>query len=192
MQSQMEAKLAGLKSPGLKSGLPASPTARNFNQTTPVNNRQSLIETPNNYLSPESAVMGQDAATTLAQQRAKLKAANAAHRISAPIMPSTGDRNTWGAGGLGQVAEANRAPSPTAGEDKGARPKSTEFSGRTPLAQQEATVPAHAASESWASMVTTPLPMFAKTEPKEPAKAEWKARALITQLIIALTLLAGP
>ncbi|KAJ7083003.1 hypothetical protein C8R44DRAFT_652456 [Mycena epipterygia] len=176
MQSQMEAKLAGLKSPGLKSGLPASPTARNFNQSTPANNRQSLIETPNNYLSPESAVMGQDAATTLAQQRAKLKAANAAHRISAPIMPSTGDRNTWGAGGLGQVAEANRAPSPTVGEDKGARPKSTEFTGR-PLAQQEATVPAHASSESWASMVTTPLPMFAKTEPKEPAKAEWKVRA---------------
>ncbi|KAJ7166421.1 hypothetical protein C8R43DRAFT_194819 [Mycena crocata] len=174
MQSQMEAKLASLKSPGLKSGLPASPTARNFNQSTPANNRQSLIDTPNNYLSPESAAMSQDAATTLAQQRAKLKAANAAHRISAPIMPSTGDRNTWGVGGLGQVSETNRAASPTAGEDKGARPKSTEFTGR-PLAQQEATVPAHAASESWASMVTTPLPMFAKTEPKEPAKAEWKA-----------------
>ncbi|KAJ6602224.1 hypothetical protein B0H10DRAFT_1823271 [Mycena sp. CBHHK59/15] len=177
MQAQMEAKLAGLKSPGLKSGLPASPTARNFTQTTPAGNRQSLIDPPtNNYLSPESAVMGQDAATTLAQQRAKLKAANAAHRISAPIMPSTGDRNTWGAGGLGQVSEMNRAPSPTTAcaDDKGTRPKSTEFSGR-PLAQQEATMPAHAASESWASMVTTPLPMFAKTEPKEPAKAEWKA-----------------
>lgn len=173
MQSQMEAKLASLKSPGLKSGLPQSPTARNFNQSTPANNRQSLIETPNNYLSPESAVLSQDAASTLAQQRAKLKAANASHRISAPIMPSTSDRNTWGAGGLGQVAETNRAPSPTPGEDKSARPKSTEFSGR-PLAQQEATVPAHAASESWASMVTTPLPMFAKTEPKEPAKADWK------------------
>ncbi|KAJ6584497.1 hypothetical protein B0H19DRAFT_1105277 [Mycena capillaripes] len=173
MQSQMEAKLASLKSPGLKSGLPQSPTARNFNQA--ANNRQSLIETPNNYLSPESAVIGQspDAAATLAQQRNKLKAANAAHRISAPIMPSTGDRNTWGSGGLGQVAETNRAPSPTVGEDKGARPKSTEFTGRLP-AQQEATVPAHAASESWASMVTTPLPMFGKPEPKEPAKAEWK------------------
>ncbi|KAJ7904814.1 hypothetical protein B0H13DRAFT_2024702 [Mycena leptocephala] len=169
MQSQMEAKLASLKSPGLKSGLPASPTARNFTQPgAPAGNRQSLIDTPNSYLSPEAA-MGQspDAASTLAQQRAKLKAANAAHRISAPIMPSTGDRNTWGAGGLGQVAEANRAPSPGAGEDKSARPKSTEFIG--------ATVPVHAASESWASMVTTPLPMFAKSEPKEPAKAEWKA-----------------
>ncbi|KAJ7766509.1 hypothetical protein DFH07DRAFT_809171 [Mycena maculata] len=178
MQSQMEAKLASLKSPGLKSGLPASPTARNFNQTTPAANRQSLIDTPNSYLSPESAVIGQDAASTLAQQRAKLKAANAAHRISAPIMPSTGDRNTWGAGGLGQVAETNRAGSPSAGEDKSARPKSTEFTGR-PLAQQEATVPAHASSESWASMVTTPLPMFAKTEPKEPPKAEWKTNPTV-------------
>ncbi|KAJ7465122.1 hypothetical protein FB451DRAFT_1179310 [Mycena latifolia] len=120
MQSQMEAKLAGLKSPGLKSGLPASPTARNFNQSTPANNRAQ-------------AVPGKDAATTLAQQRARLKAANAAHRISAPIMPSTGDRNTWGAGGLGQVAETNRSASPST-EDKGARPKSTEFSGRPPCA----------------------------------------------------------
>ncbi|KAJ7863482.1 hypothetical protein B0H14DRAFT_2505350 [Mycena olivaceomarginata] len=175
MQAQMEAKLAGLKSPGLKSGLPQSPTARNFNQA--ANNRQSLIEplTPNSYLSPDTALGQPDAASTLAQQRAKLKAANAAHRISAPIMPSTGDRNTWGTGGLGQVQEANRPASPSAsGEDKAGRPKSTEFTGR-PLAQQEATVPAHAASESWASMVTTPLPMFGKPEPKEPAKAEWKA-----------------
>ncbi|KAF8129115.1 hypothetical protein K438DRAFT_1695665 [Mycena galopus ATCC 62051] len=174
MQAQMEAKLAGLKSPGLKSGLPASPTARNFNQAT---NRQSLVEplTPNSYLSPESAALGPpDAASTLAQQRAKLKAANAAHRISAPIMPSPGDRNTWGTGGLGQVQEANRPASPSATEDKAGRPKSTDFTSR-PLAQQEATVPAHASSESWASMVTTPLPMFGKPEPKEPAKAEWKA-----------------
>ncbi|KAJ6451638.1 hypothetical protein C8R45DRAFT_883318 [Mycena sanguinolenta] len=174
MQAQMEAKLAGLKSPGLKSGLPASPTTRNFNQA--ATNRQSLIEplTPNSYLSPESAALGQpDAASTLAQQRAKLKAANAAHRISAPIMPSTGDRNTWGAGGLGQVQEANRPASPSVAEDKAGRPKSTEFTGR-PLAQQEATVPVHASSESWASMVTTPLPMFGKPEPKEPGKADWK------------------
>jgi hypothetical protein len=176
MQAQMEAKLASLKSPGLKSGLPASPTARNFNPSATANNRQSLVDppTPNSYLSPDSAALGQgDAASTLAQQRAKLKAANAAHRISAPIMPSSGDRNTWGAGGLGQVQEANRPASPSTGEDKAGRPKSTEFTGR-PLAQQEATVPAHASSESWASMVTTPLPMFGKPEPKEPAKAEWK------------------
>ncbi|KAF7299467.1 SAM domain-containing protein [Mycena indigotica] len=179
MQQQMEAKLASLKSPGLKSGLPASPTARNFNQATP-GNRQSLIETPNNYLSPDSASLGQsvDAASTLAQQRAKLKASNVAHRISAPIMSSTGDRNTWGASGLSQVAESNRAPSPTTpgAEDKGSRPKSAEFINR-PAPVQEATVPAHASSESWASMVTTPaMQMFAKTEPKEaPKVAEWKS-----------------
>ncbi|KAJ7162991.1 hypothetical protein C8R46DRAFT_1164156 [Mycena filopes] len=177
MQAQMEAKLAGLKSPGLKSGLPASPTARNFNQSSAApaaGNRSSLVDVPNvhSYLSPESAsVIGApgDAASTLAQQRAKLKAANAAHRISAPIMPSTGDRNTWGTGGLGQVAEANRAPSPVGGEDKG-RPKSTEFTGRPVQQQQEATVPAHSQSESWASMVTTPAA-------HEPAKAEWKVSA---------------
>ncbi|KAF7288364.1 SAM domain-containing protein [Mycena chlorophos] len=181
MQQQMEAKLASLKSPGLKSGLPASPTARNFN--TP-GNRQSLIETPNNYLSPDSASLGQspDAASTLAQQRAKLKASNAAHRISAPITMSTaGSGNTWGAGGLGQVVETNRTPSPgptTPNEDLvNTRPKSTGSPGLVGQVQvvQEATVPAHAGSESWASMVTTPaMQMFAKTEPKEKAP-EWKA-----------------
>ncbi|CAK5269818.1 unnamed protein product [Mycena citricolor] len=178
MQAQMEAKLASLKSPGLKSGLPQSPTARSFNPSSPAANRQSLIETPNNYLSPDSAVLGQsqEAANTLAQQRAKLKAANAAHRISAPIMPTTSGSNTWGAGGLGQVVETTaRAPSPSA-EEVSSRPKSTEFtSTRAPVAAQEASLPSHAASESWASMVTTPLPMFAKTEPKEPSgQAEWR------------------
>ncbi|KAF7326271.1 SAM domain-containing protein [Mycena kentingensis (nom. inval.)] len=180
MQQQMEAKLASLKSPGLKSTFPASPTARNFNQP---GNRQSLIET--NYLSPDSASLGQnpEAAAALAQRRAELKA-NAAHphRMSAPL-----DRNTWGSGGLTQLSEANRAASPSlAEEDKSPRPKSTEFtSGGRPTggsapssasAVQEATVPAHAASESWASMVTTPaMQMFAKPEPKpEPKASEWK------------------
>ncbi|KAJ7644474.1 hypothetical protein FB45DRAFT_736333 [Roridomyces roridus] len=172
MSSQMDARLASLKSPGLNPALPASPTTRNFNQAAPPTNRQSLIDPPMSYLSPESAAVGQDAASTLAQQRAKLKAANAAHRISAPIMPSTGDRNTWGTGGLTQVAESNRPASPATGEESSSRPKSTEFTGR-PLASQEVTVPA--ASESWASMVTTPLPMFAKSEPKEAGKADWKA-----------------
>ncbi|CAK5284486.1 unnamed protein product [Mycena citricolor] len=183
MQAQMEAKLASLKSPGLKSGLPQSPTARSFNPSSPAANRQSLIETPNNYLSPDSAVLGQsqEAANTLAQQRAKLKAANAAHRISAPIMPTTSGSNTWGAGGLGQVVETTaRAPSPSA-EEVSSRPKSTEFtSTRAPVAAQEASLPSHAASESWASMVTTPLPMFAKTEPKEPSgQAEWRVSRLV-------------
>ena len=102
MQSQMEAKLAqmNLKSPGLKSGLPASPTARNFSSGS-----------MNNFLSPDIAGLApssgaHDPAATLAQQRAKLKASNASHRISAPALGSAiGDRNTWGTGSsqLGQV-----------------------------------------------------------------------------------------
>ena len=93
MQSQMEAKLASmsLKSPGLKSNLPASPTARNFSGSA----------IGSSFLSPESAnnASGSDPAATLAQQRAKLKA-NAAHRISAPALSSQviNDRNTWGTG----------------------------------------------------------------------------------------------
>ncbi|KAH9013433.1 hypothetical protein EDB85DRAFT_2033317 [Lactarius pseudohatsudake] len=52
---------------------------------------------------PDAAnTVGNDAAATLAQQRAKLKAAsNAAHRISAPALASSGERGTW-AGVLGQ------------------------------------------------------------------------------------------
>src|ERR1700761_4637571 len=89
MQSQMEAKLASmnLKSPGLKSNMPSSPSARTFN--TSATNRQSLaFDLSSSFLSPVAAnTVGNagDAAATLAQQRAKLKAANnAAHRISAP------------------------------------------------------------------------------------------------------------
>ncbi|KAF7422332.1 hypothetical protein PC9H_010488 [Pleurotus ostreatus] len=166
MQSQMEAKLASIKSPGLKSNLPASPTARSFNAA----NRQSLVlDSPSasNFLSPDSAansspnVQGghQDAAAaTLAQQRAKLKASNAAHRISAPVLASTGGdaRSTWGSQ-LGQVVEQSNSN----GQDiivGGTRPKSTEFSGTlgSPRAGE-------GVGDSWASMVNTPLiPMFSK------------------------------
>ena len=101
MQSQMEAKLASmnLKSPGLKSGMPSSPSARSFSQGAAAN-RQSLAFDPppsatgNSFLSPDSASLG-DAAQTLAQQRAKLKA-NAQHRISAPALAGAG--NVWGGG----------------------------------------------------------------------------------------------
>ncbi|KAJ3481006.1 hypothetical protein NLJ89_g12243 [Agrocybe chaxingu] len=108
MQSQMEAKLASIKSPGLKSGLPASPTTRSFN----AGNRQSLIlDSSSNFLSPDSAAnaIGQNesAAATLAQQRAKLKASNASHRISAPVLASAGGdgRASWGPSVLSQVSE---------------------------------------------------------------------------------------
>ncbi|KAF5315441.1 hypothetical protein D9619_007360 [Psilocybe cf. subviscida] len=176
MQSQMESKLAqlSLKSPGLKSGLPSSPTARNF---TP-GNRQSMVLDNTNYLSPESAANAPDsAAATLAQQRAKLKASNAAHRISAPVLasPSGGDgRASWGPSTLlSQVSEQQASP-----PEASSRPKSTEFSGTiTPRgnSNNEVTAPAN---DSWASMVNTPLiPMFAKETRPAPAaekpKTDW-------------------
>ncbi|KAI9430976.1 hypothetical protein H4582DRAFT_2063227 [Lactarius indigo] len=114
MQSQMEAKLASmnLKSPGLKSTMPGSPSARTFNTST--TNRQLLaFDSSSSFLSPYTAnTVGNpsDATATLAQQRAKLKAAgNEAHRISAPALASSGERGTW-AGVLGQVAERDNSP----------------------------------------------------------------------------------
>lgn len=175
MQNQMEAKLAsiGLKSPGL----PASPSARTFGSSL---TRQSMIvDSSPNYLSPDSANNipsgNGDAAATLAQQRAKLKA-NAAHRISAPgtlaqFSENMRGNNVWPSSQLGQVVE--RAPSPNR-ETKlspplpsSARPKSTDFSGiansfRSPRV-------GHMQNESmedqlspmiggnWASMVNTPV-----------------------------------
>ncbi|KAH7885195.1 hypothetical protein F5I97DRAFT_1830397 [Phlebopus sp. FC_14] len=169
MQSQMEAKLAQmtLKSPSLKSPMPASPRAFSGGQ-----NRQSLAldTTSSGFLSPDSAALGSnsDAAATLAQQRAKLKASNAAHRISAPILASSGGdtRTTWGSA-LSQVAEQN-SNSPTqeivvpSNNNTSARPKSTEFSGSlgTPRTG-DALSPMM--GDSWASNVNTPLiPMFSR------------------------------
>ncbi|KAG8907900.1 hypothetical protein FRB99_001760 [Tulasnella sp. 403] len=159
MQSQMEAKLAsmGLKSPAL----PPSPSVRSFGAGTPPvgssGSRQSVsnIET-SIYLSPDSAQnsqststagsgnAGADAAATLAQQRAKLKA-NASHRVSAPG-PLVSEANVrpnsmWTQSSLSQVAE--RAPSPASGDlsptpSSNARPKSTDFTG---LANQFARSP---------------------------------------------------
>ena len=177
MQSQMESKLAGLKSPGLKSGLPASPTARNF---TPGNRQSLALDNSTNYLSPESAANPPDsaAAQTLAQQRAKLKASNAAHRISAPVLASPGasdGRASWGPSTLlSQVSEQQTNSQETVGSS---RPKSTEFSGTVNTAR-----PANneiTASNDWSTMVNTPLiPMFKKeTRPAPPAvtapKNDW-------------------
>lgn len=174
MQSQMEAKLAtlSLKSPGLKSNLPGSPTTRSFSGAvgSGPGNRQSLVlDSPSNFLSPDSAAASSpsDAAATLAQQRAKFKASNAAHRISAPVLAGSSEGRSAGWGSqLGQVVESNGGqeitiPSPNS------RPKSTEFSGTLGSPRPgattggDATVPA--GSDSWASMVNTPLiPMFQK------------------------------
>ncbi|OCH90442.1 hypothetical protein OBBRIDRAFT_793320 [Obba rivulosa] len=173
MQSQMEAKLASmnLKSPGLKSPLPASPTARNFS-----NNRPSLgVDAVSAFLSPDSAGInsgnGNDPATTLAQQRAKLKASNATHRISAPALGSSVDTRGWGAGSnqLAQVDERSSSPGQeiSSAGNSASRPKSTDFSGvanafKSPRAgEQEVLSPM--VGDSWASMVNTPLmPMFEK------------------------------
>ncbi|KAI9436689.1 hypothetical protein H4582DRAFT_404322 [Lactarius indigo] len=181
MQSQMEAKLASmnLKSPGLKSTMPGSPSARTFN--TSATNRQSLaFDSSSSFLSPDTAnTVGNpsDAAATLAQQRAKLKAAgNAAHRISAPALASSGERGTW-AGVLGQVAERDNSPTQEISvEPRSSRPQSTDFSGlsagsafRSPRADGGAAPGgldglSPVVGDSWASMVNTPLlPMFQKT-----------------------------
>lgn len=167
MQSQMEAKLASIKSPGLKSGLPSSPTTRNFS----AGNRQSLaLDNSSNFLSPESAANpgGQDAAATLAQQRAKLKASNAAHRISAPVLasPGTDIRASWGPSTLlSQVTEQN--PPVQEVVIGTSRPKSTEFSGTIGSPR-----PTETENNSWASMVNTPLiPMFKDTRPPPSVQA---------------------
>jgi hypothetical protein len=167
MQSQMEAKLASmsLKSPGFS----ASPTTRNFN-LGPSRNSSG-----DNFLSPDSATLqgNMDAANTLAQQRAKLKATNAAHRISAPILATSGadNRNTWssGASQLGQVAERPSSPAQEITlqpPPPGSRPKSTDFSGaansfRTTRPSDGLDGLSPIVGDSWASMVSTPLiPMF--------------------------------
>ena len=72
MQNQMQAKLASmnLKSPGLKSNMPSSPSTLTFN--TSATNCQSLVfDLPSPFLSPYSANpvgIPSDDATTLAQQ----------------------------------------------------------------------------------------------------------------------------
>ena len=179
----MEAKLASIKSPGLKSGMPPSPspTARNFS----AGNRQSLaLDNSSNFLSPDSAanlnVPNDTPAAMLAQQRAKLKASNANHRISAPVLNSTGAdiRASWTAASpLGQVSEQQQQLD-TSQEVTVSRPKSTEFSGTMLNARAELPV---AAADSWASMVSTPhTPMFGKKETRpivnEPiSRNDWPA-----------------
>jgi hypothetical protein len=164
MQSQMEAKLAQMtiKSPSLKSPIPSSPRVFSGSQ-----NRQSLaLDSSSAFLSPDSAVLvsNSDAAATLAQQRAKFKASNPAHRISAPILATaSGDtRTTWGTA-LSQVAEQNNslAQEVMVPSHSGSRPKSTEFSGSLGTPRVDGLSPM--VGESWASNVNTPLiPMFTK------------------------------
>ena len=135
VRSQMENRLASmsLKSPSLKSNMPSSPSVRTFN--TRATNRQSLaFDSSSSFLSPDAAnTVGNpsDAAATLAQQRAKLKAANnAAHRISAPALASAMERSNWAGVSLGQVAERDNFPTQDISlEPRSSRPQSTDFSG---------------------------------------------------------------
>jgi len=169
MQSQMDARIASMKSPGIKSGLPSSPTTRAFNP-----NRQSAVV--DTILTPDPSLVphGQDsaAAATLAHQRAKFKAsnANAAHRISAPVLATTGPdgRTSWGPSALSQVSEQQ----PSVENEvivNVSRPKSSDFSGS--LGTPKLGGAGDGAGESWASMVTTPLvPMF-KKEPRPTSTA---------------------
>jgi len=189
MQSQMEAKLASmsLKSPGLKSNMPSSPSTRNFTSTANPNRQSLAFDSTSSFLSPDTAngvSNSSDAAATLAQQRAKLKASNAAHRISAPALASSGERGTWAAASsLGQVAERDSSPiQEISVEPKSSRPQSTDFSGIAASAAIRSPRPDGAGSgnsldslspavgDSWASMVNTPLmPMFQKPSTMNPS-----------------------
>ncbi|KIJ54459.1 hypothetical protein M422DRAFT_41732 [Sphaerobolus stellatus SS14] len=179
MQAQMEAKLhsLGLKSPAIGGSFPtpASPSTHNFR-------RQSLAPESSTFLSPESAANtgNNEAAATLAQQRAKLQnKANAAHRISAPVLANSSVWAPSAGNTLSQVAEqetqssGNSLAPPSAG---GVRPKSMDLSSlsnlRSPRASS-ATVTSDTDGNdvtmspmgggNWASMVNTPAaPMFAQ------------------------------
>ncbi|KAF5360842.1 hypothetical protein D9756_004965 [Leucocoprinus leucothites] len=187
MQNQMEASFARLKSPGLKSNMPASPTTRNF-----AGNRQSLVlDNNSNFLSPDSAANNtpgvgansggpSDAAATLAHQRAKLKANAAAahpHRISAPVLASGGTdvRASWAAASsLAQVSEASGGTQEIV--IGASRPKSSDFSGSLPSPHLGGG--STEGGDSWASMVNTPaIPLFPKnTQPLDSASTklnEW-------------------
>ena len=156
MAEQMEAKLAslGLKSPSAAANKsPASPSARNFRQSTDAAG----------FLSPNAAALyggNNDAAAMLAAQRAKLKA----NRISAPgtLAGDHAGRNFSG-GNLDQVQES-RSPNPESGN---MRPKSTDglasaaSKSPRPSGPLDDTLSPITNSGNWASMVNTPLvPMF--------------------------------
>ncbi|SNX84880.1 probable Protein VTS1 [Melanopsichium pennsylvanicum] len=163
MADQMEAKLAtlGLKAPNAIKG-PASPGARGYRQSSDAAG----------FLSPNVAAMyspgNADAASTLAAQRAKLKA----NRTSAPGT-LLGESRNYSGGQLDQVQERGGSPNPqqqqqrTLSGDHSSRPKSTDLSnsgvGRSPRASGplDDQLSPITATGNWSSMVNTPLvPMF--------------------------------
>ncbi|SJX63593.1 uncharacterized protein SRS1_14346 [Sporisorium reilianum f. sp. reilianum] len=162
MADQMEAKLAslGLKSPSAMKP-PASPGNRGYRQSSDAAG----------FLSPNVAAMyspgNADAASTLAAQRAKLKA----NRTSAPGTLLGESRHSYAGGQLDQVQERGGSPNPQQQQQRTlsgdhSRPKSTDLSnnlGRSPrtsgpLDDQLSPI---SATGNWSSMVNTPLvPMF--------------------------------
>ncbi|KAI9430990.1 hypothetical protein H4582DRAFT_2063241 [Lactarius indigo] len=135
MQSQTEAKLASmsLKSPGLKSTMPDSPSARTFNTST-TNCHSLAFDSSSSFLSPDTAnIVGNpsDAAATFAQQRVKFKATgNTTHRISVPVF-TLSEHGTW-ADVLGQVAERDNSSTQDIRRPRSSHPQSTGFSGLSP------------------------------------------------------------
>ncbi|KAB5593591.1 Protein VTS1 [Ceratobasidium theobromae] len=120
---------------------------------------------PRTFLAPDN-----DAAATLAQQRARLKATNAAHRISAPgtLAADAARANVWSASALSQVAEGPDLLSPP----PATRPKSTDFTGVAAQFRKGDDELSPMAGGNWASMVNTPVvPMFGQPEPSVDAAA---------------------
>ncbi|GJN89368.1 hypothetical protein Rhopal_002348-T1 [Rhodotorula paludigena] len=186
-ESQMEAKIASL---GLKS--PASPVVRQFaRQSLAASSNANAHSTSAGSAAPDSllsldlgASASNPAASTLASQRAKLKASA---RTSAPANLLLSASAT-SAAGLGEGLKSplwgkdetvrERSPSP--------RPKSTGSSGDAPSSSAYLRSPAldgngngggapfeaqlsPLVGGSWASMVNTPLiPMFGKGDTMEP------------------------
>jgi hypothetical protein len=177
MQQQMEAKLASmsLKSPGLKSNMPSSPSTRNFSGSLNPNRQSLTLDSASSFLagggadnglpSPAATGAGGDAAATLVQQRAKLKASNAAHRISAPVLSTSSDgRNVWGTQ-LGQVVESGNSTAQEVLVGGGQQQSDNNADGRvSPRPPRPGDLPlSPMVGDSWASMVKTPaMTMFPK------------------------------
>lgn len=166
MADQMEAKLAslGLKSPSAMKAPPSPGNNRGYRQSSDAAG----------FLSPNVAAMyspgNGDAASTLAAQRAKLKA----NRTSAPGT-LIGESRNYSGGQLDQVQERGGSPNPQQQQQRAlsgdhSRPKSTDLSnsvGRSPrssgpLDDQLSPI---TATGNWSSMVNTPLvPMFTEND----------------------------
>lgn len=138
MQSRLEIKLASmnLKSLGLKSNMLSFPSARTCNTSANPKCQPLAFDSSSSFLSPDTANLVRDpynAATTLAQQRAKPKdASNPAHRISASAL-AAGECGTW-AGASELSARSRNGTSPSYKRypsSPGPRPQSTDFSGLT-------------------------------------------------------------